>query len=109
MLLCPHWNIPEPQTRARRHSSAAHTGAPAIAQTLAEMRQHRPGLAFDVETCFGGDDDAAATGGKGRNVAVFGHVQWQSEHLDRRVRVPFAVWAKVDGRGRVEFMQIVGE
>jgi len=29
--------------------------------------------------------------------------------LDRRVRVPFAVWAKVDGRGRVEFMQIVGE
>jgi len=65
------------------------------------MRQPRPGLDFEVETLFG---DAT-----GRDIAVFGQVQWQSAHLGRRVRLPFAVWAKVDGGGRVEFMQIVGE
>ena len=63
------------------------------------MRQHRSGLKFDVETSFANGED----------VAVFGRVQWESAHLHRRIQMPFAVWAKVDGRGRVEFMQIVGE
>jgi hypothetical protein len=68
------------------------------------MRQHRHGLSFDAETSFASGED----------VAVFGHVQWESGLLGRRVRMPFAVWAKVvrsaDGGGeRVEFMQIIGE
>ena len=64
------------------------------------MRRHRAGLKFDVETSFSNGDE---------DVAVFGHVQWESAHLGRRVRMPFAVWAKVNGEGRVEFLQIVGE
>ena len=63
------------------------------------MRQHRAGLKFDVETSFANGED----------VAVFGRVQWESAHLHRRIQMPFAVWAKVNGEGRVEFMQIVGE
>jgi hypothetical protein len=66
------------------------------------MREHRHGLLFDAETSFASGED----------VAVFGHVQWESGLLGRRVRMPFAVWAKVtsgvDGE-KVEFMQIVGE
>jgi hypothetical protein len=69
------------------------------------MRQHRQNLSFEIETSFASGED----------VAVFGHVQWESGLLGRRVRMPFAVWAKVvrSGNGdlgeRVEFMQIVGE
>jgi hypothetical protein len=73
------------------------------------MRQHRAGLEFEVETSFASGSSGEGSENKPQDVAVFGQVQWQSEHLGRRVRVPFAVWAKVDGRGRVEFMQIVGE
>jgi hypothetical protein len=63
------------------------------------MRRHRPGHKFFVETSFASRED----------VAVFGTVTWESAHLERRVQMPFAVWAKVDGIGRVEFIQIVGE
>lgn len=63
------------------------------------MQLHRKGLKFDVETSFGQGEDSA----------VFGHVQWESEHLGRRVQMPFAVWAKVNKEGKVEFLQIVGE
>ncbi|KAM0711610.1 hypothetical protein Q7P35_000977 [Cladosporium inversicolor] len=101
-FLCPHWNIPESKKHSRRHSSQAHTGPGAIAQTFADMRQHRSGLKFEIETSF-------TSGDGGEDVAVFGHVQWESAHLRRRVRMPFAVWAKVKAQGRVEFMQIVGE
>lgn len=64
------------------------------------MRLHRSGLKFDVDHSFGSGGD---------DFAVFGHVQWESKHLGRRVQMPFAVWAKVNAEGRVEFMQIVGE
>lgn len=63
------------------------------------MRRHRSGLKFDVETSFS----------QGEDVAVFGQVQYESKHLSRRVQLPFAVWGKVNGEGRVEFFQIVAE
>lgn len=91
--------MPEPAKQNRRHSHVAHTGPEAIAKFFSEMRQHRKGLKFDIETAFGQGEDSA----------VFGHVQWESEHLGRRVQMPFAVWAKVNKEGRVEYLQIVGE
>lgn len=69
---------------------------------LNDMRRHRPGLKFDVETSF-------ASGAGGEDVAVFGHVQWDSEEYARRLRMPFAVWAKVNQEGKVEFMELIAE
>lgn len=71
------------------------------------MRQHRRGLKFDVETNFG-SGDRTGKGGE-QDVAVFGQVQWDSEEFGRRVQMPFAVWAKVDGGGRVGFMELIAE
>lgn len=67
------------------------------------MRQYRRGLKFDVETSF-------ASGAAGsEDVAVFGRVQWDSEEFARRVQMPFAVWAKVNREGKVEFMELIAE
>lgn len=99
-FICPSWNkssAPSSPSTHRRHSSQAHTGPAAIANTFEAMRKHRRGLAFAVEKSLSQGDD----------VACFGKASWES-HEGRACEVPFAVWAKIEG-GRIGFMQLVGE
>jgi len=102
-FICSSWNQSSapssptsPSFNHRRHSSQAHTGAAAIAETFKAMRKHRRGLTFAVENSISQAED----------VACFGKASWESE--GRMCEVPFAVWAKVEG-GKVGFLQLVGE
>lgn len=102
-FICPSWNQASapssptsPSFNHRRHSSQAHTGPAAIAETFKAMRRHRRGLSFAIENSIS----------QGEDVACFGKASWESE--GRVCEVSFAVWAKVEG-GKVGFMQLVGE
>lgn len=72
-------------------------GPQAIIDTFATVNRIWANEAFEIQTLFGAGED----------VAVFGKFTYRSRSLGQVSISPFSIWCKVNGDGKVTYMQFM--
>ena len=72
-------------------------GPQAIIDTFATVNEIWANEAFEVQALFG----------EGENVAVFGNFTYRSRTLGQASTSPFSIWCRVNGEGKVTYMQFM--
>ena len=73
------------------------SGPQAIIDTFTTVNTIWANEAFEVQALFGSGED----------VAVFGKFTYRSKTLGKVCTSPFSIWCKVDGNGKVSYMQFM--
>ena len=73
------------------------SGPQAIIDTFTTVNTIWANEAFEVQALFGSGED----------VAVFGKFTYRSRTLGKACTSPFSIWCKVDGNGKVSYMQFM--
>ena len=73
------------------------SGPQAIIDTFTTVNTIWANEAFEVQALFG----------SGENVAVFGSFTYRSNTLGKACTSPFSIWCKVNGEGKVTYMQFM--